>query len=190
MKIILTGNKKTRTIANNKHYEQFNSSFFSPIKNYNMKQSLSILLIVVLAFSACKNDQSKSIDLNALQKSMDADQDVATLRALLYAQTRLLASIPPADLEKIFSKSHECGLYGSTASTVELEKCLRELPFAAAYVESQQHLKSYESQYEVVERRFPDFAQLDYKKQAELLVPVNEAEAQKVLSDYLSKSKK
>jgi hypothetical protein len=155
-----------------------------------MKQSLSVLLIVLITFSACQNDPSKSIDLGALQKTMDADQEVTKLRNLLYAQTRLLASIPPADLEKIFSKSNGCGLYGSTASESELERCLEGLPFAAAYIESQQHLKSYKSQYEVVERRFPDFAQLEHKKQVELLVPVNETEAQQVLSDYLSNSKK
>lgn len=155
-----------------------------------MKHSLFFLMIALFTFSACQSDQTKSVDINALQKSLDSDPEVAKLRALLDTQTRLIATISPSDLDNLFSKSHECGLNGSTASPSELEKCLGNMPSAAAYIESQEQLKAYNSQYEVVKSRFPDFALLDYKKQAELLVRVDEAAAEQVLNDFLSKTKK
>lgn len=154
-----------------------------------MKNLLFLALFIFLGLVACKQDQSASIDLNMLQKNMDADQEVAKLRTLLNGQTRLLASITPAEIDDIHAKFRSCNLNSSTAPIAELETCLAGMPSATNYTESLKLERQYTEQYKVVERRFPDFAQLSSKKQAELLVHVNEAEAEKVLNDYLSKTK-
>lgn len=154
-----------------------------------MKNLLFLLFFIFLGLVACKQDPSASIDLNTLQKNMDADQEVAKLRDLLNGETRLLASITPAEIDNIHAKFRSCNLNSSTASFSELETCLTGIPSGANYVECLKLERKYTEQYKVVERRFPDFAQLNSKKQAELLVHVNEAEAEKVLNDYLSKTK-
>lgn len=155
-----------------------------------MKKLLLFFFIGILAIPACKRDQSSQIDIVSLQKNLDADQEVAKLRSLLYGHARLLASIPMEEFDAITDKLHSCGIYGDTAPIDDVERCVSGLPSAEVYMDFQKMSRQYSAQYKVVENRFPDFAQLDHKKQAELLVPVNEEEAEKVLSDYLSNRKK
>lgn len=154
-----------------------------------MKNLIFFLSLSLLSLGACKQDQPGKIDVNALQKSIDSDQEVAKLRNLLYSHTRLLVSVPKPEFDAILAKLHSCGLYGSTASMADLETCLADLPSKDIYLESQKQFREYSEQFKIVEKRFPEFAQLDHKKQAEMLVPVNEQAAQEVLSDYLSKRK-
>ena len=154
-----------------------------------MKNFLFLLFFIFLGLVSCKQDTSASVYLNTLQKNMDADQEVAKLRNLLNGTTRLLASITPAEMDNVHARFRSCNLNSSTSSIAELEGCAAGLPSATNYIESLKLERQYTEQYKIVEHRFPDFAQLNSKKQAELLVPVNEAEAEKVLNDYLSKTK-
>lgn len=149
-----------------------------------------LLLLGMIGFSACKQEQNSPVDFTALQKSMDADPEVAKLRSLLYSYSRILASIPQPEYDAIISRLHSCGLYGSTASIADLENCLTNTVSKDAYVEFQKGSREYDKQYEVVKKRFSEFSQLSYEKQAEVLVKVNQQEADKVLSDYLSNRKK
>ena len=121
---------------------------------------------------------------------MNADQEVAKLRSLLYSHTRFLAAIPPVELDAIYARLHSCGLSGSTTSAVELETCLTDIPSKEKYIEFQKGYVTYDKQLEIVKQRFPEYSQLDPEKQAELLVLVNQQEAEKVLSEYLSNRKK
>lgn len=155
-----------------------------------MKKSLLLIFLGMLTAYACKQDQASSIDVNMLQKNMDADPEVTKLRALLYQHARLLSSIPESDLDAITEKTHTCGIYGSTAPLTDLENCIAGMPSASQYMDFQRAFRQYAAQYKTVEKRFPDLTQLDNKKKAELIAPLNEEEAEKVLSDYLSTIKK
>lgn len=155
-----------------------------------MKYTLTVLMLALLTFSSCQYDKGKTVDLDILQKSLNADPEVSQLRNLLYSYSGMLASITVEQLDAIHTKLHACNLYGSTASASELESCLQGMSSAKTYIEVQKQIKLYEQQYKVVEARFPEFAQLNKSRQAELLVPINEAEAQKALSQYLSNQKK
>lgn len=155
-----------------------------------MKNLMFLFLLGLIGFSSCKQEQTASIDFTALQKSMDADPEVAKLRSLLYSYSRILASIPDPEYDAIISQLHSCGLYGSTASINDLENCLTNTTSKDAYIEFQKGSRAYDKQYDVVKQRFSEFSQLSYEKQAEVLVKVNQQEADKVLSDYLSNRKK
>ncbi len=166
----------------------FNRSPFTT--QHNMKNLMFLFLLGLIGFSACKQEQNAPVDFNALQKSMDADPEVAKLRSLLYSYSRILASIPQPEYDAIISQLHSCGLYGSTASITDLESCLTNMASKDAYIEFQNGARAYDKQYDVVKQRFSEFSQLSHEKQAELLVKVNLQEAEKVLSDYLSNRKK
>ena len=155
-----------------------------------MKKLLFFFFIGIFALPACKQDQPSAIDIDLLQRNMNADQEVSKLRTLLYDHARLLTAIPQNEFDAIMDKMHSKGIYGSTAPLTEVENCISGLPSAEAYMDFQKTYRQYSAQYEIVEKRFPEFAQLDNKKQADLLVTANEEEAQKVLSDYLSNHKK
>lgn len=155
-----------------------------------MKKVLFLLLFAVAGFFACKQDQSKSVDLSVLQKNMDADPEVGRLRTVMHSMSRMLAAIPPAELDKIFSKTHDCGIQNASHAIKEMETCLAGLPYAENYIEYLKLEVQYKAQYEVVEKRFSEFAQLDIKKQSEILIPVDEEEAEKVLSDIKSNKNK
>lgn len=155
-----------------------------------MKKVLFLLLFAAAGFFACKQDQPKSVDLNALQKNMNADPEVARLRTVLNSMSRMLAAIPPAELDKLFAKKHDCGIMDDGHDMQQMQTCLTGLPYADNYIEYLKLELQYKAQYEVVEKRFADFAQLDIKKQSEILIPVNVEEAEKVLSDFKSNKNK
>ncbi len=154
-----------------------------------MKNLIFLLLLGMISFTACQNNSSSTVDFGTLQKSMDADADVTQLRTFLYSHARLLAAIPVDDLDEIFRQLHSCGL-DAASNIVEMQSCLPNTPSKDGFIACQEQLQKYTEQYKVVEQRFPEFAQLDHKKQAELLVPVNQEVADEVLSDYLANRNK
>lgn len=154
-----------------------------------MKNLIFLLLLGMISFTACQNDSPSTVDFSTLQKSMDADADVTQLRTLLYSHARILASIPVDELDGIFKQLHSCGL-DAASNITDMKSCLPDTPSKDAFVTCQEQVQKYNEQYKVVELRFPEFAQLDHKKQAELLVPVDQESADEVLSDYLANRNK
>ncbi len=150
---------------------------------------LLFLLLAVLFFVSCKQDTNGKLDISAFQKNLDADPEVARLRDLLHSHNRLLLSIPQAEYDALLDKTHKCGFYSSTADMDELKSCIIGMPWEDTFLEYESQSRQYSAQYKKVEARFPDLSQLDNKKQAELLFPVNEEEAMKVLSDYSNRQK-
>jgi hypothetical protein len=155
-----------------------------------MKNLMLFLFLTMVAFSACKQDQYATVDINTLQKSMDNDPEVAKLRSLLFSHTRLLAAFPNPELKVILDQLHSCGLYSTTATLTELETCLADHPLKGDYIAFQKQYRAYDAQEKIVHARFPELAQLSYEKRAELLVSDIEPHAEEVLSDYLSNLKK
>lgn len=155
-----------------------------------MKKIFLFVFMVMLTVYACKQDQASSIDVIALQKNMDADPEVIKLRSLFYEHARLLASIPLKEFEAITERTHSCGIYGSSAPLNDVETCISGLPSASLYMDFQRMFRQYTAQYKIVEKRFPDLAQLDSKKKAQLIAPLNEQDAEKALSEFLSNNKK
>lgn len=153
-----------------------------------MKKLMFLLFAAFLAFNACKQESDAGIDLKVLEQSMNADPEVAKMRTLFFSHTRLLAAIP--DLKSVNDQLHSCGLYGSTASSEELDRCLSEHPLKEQYMEFQAESLAYDNQMKVVKQRFPEFERLSPEQRAQLILVDLDKHAEEVLSDYLSKSKK
>lgn len=154
-----------------------------------MKNLVLFIIVGMLTFNACKQDQQSAIDINALKKSMNSDPEVSKLRSLLFSHTRLLAAMPQPELSAILSQLHSCGLYSSTATMEELANCLRNTPLKEEYLEFQRQYRAYDEQEKVVYGRFPELSQLNAEKRADLLLSGADQHAEEVLSDYLSTQK-
>lgn len=154
-----------------------------------MKKILLFLLLVVVALSSCKKDLPNDIDISFLQKRLDSDPEVIKMRNAFHSHSRVIASYTPEEFRAMQSKVLSCGFYAGDAPMTELEKCLEEVPRGDEFVQGEKSLREYNALKKSVEQRYPELLQIDRNVKLSILVPFNQGEAMKILSDYQSRKK-
>lgn len=158
-----------------------------------MKNALFFLPLFVLALalvSCNKETKLSATEVEALQARLNADPDVSKARQAFDNHCRVVASFSPEELQAIQAKVKSCGYYYSTATPLELEKCLADHPEKERAIEGRIHLQTYEQTCKELERRYPDLAQMPARQRARMVAQMSDALPEQMLSDYQQKQKK
>ncbi len=150
---------------------------------------LSVVLTVSL-FASCKQESVKSVDLADLQKSLNASSNVSKFRNAFSEHLLKLSALSPEELDVIHQKMMGCGLIPGKANIQELENCISALPVKDKFIEAEIALQESNKLEKMVENEFPELMQLDASKRAQLLITVNDHQAEEALNNQLIKSKK
>ncbi|MBL7798875.1 MAG: hypothetical protein JNJ90_20425 [Saprospiraceae bacterium] len=155
-----------------------------------MKNTALLALLALLSLASCNKDtRMTSAELEALQGRLNADPEVKKLNTAFSKHCRLLATFTPEELKALQTTVRSCGVYTSTASIPELEKCLAGNQFRETYIEAEKHLREYETGLESVQKRYSELSRFSIKERRLLITRPDQDLPDHILSDFQSRKK-
>jgi hypothetical protein len=149
-----------------------------------------LILLFAFGFLACAKDPAtKTIDLEAIQAKLKADPDVSKARSLFFEHTKIISTISPDEMKPIKDQLKNCGFYWTRPNSQELALCLKDTPYGPEYARAEDLYREYSEIRNVLDQRYPDFAALDNKAQAGLILYESTKFAEELLSTFLQKKK-
>lgn len=150
--------------------------------------AFSMLLSVFAVYSCSKEKQLSAAEYEALQKRIDADEDVAMARNYFFAHSRIVASFSTQEFDALMTKVKSCGYSAFTAPLTDLNNCLADTPGGERFVEGMKMIRSYENMVKSIKQKYPEFARLKTEDRTTLLIrPITIEQTKDLLSSRTQK---